>query len=309
MAGQEHSPELAQVLGGLARNRTPGWNFPGNFLDISFDALGEGTASLSLEAGPHCARADGDAHLAAIGVLADVALAAAMRPAVGLATRMATVSMALTFTGAPARGAIRADTRFDGFVGGVAGQQGASRGELHAAGRLVCSASASFVALGNREGTAPMAMRPRRPAGQAPLLDASDLTDDEQPIYARALEALQRPGPGAFIERFWGLLPEPVEGGARCEFANSPHVGNRVGHMQGGLGWALAATTACAALGAGWRLVGSTAWYLSPGRGERLTATARILQSGGLVAIVGSRITGPAGEAVMEAVSQHARAG
>ena len=308
--GEERTrPELAQVLAGLARNRTPGWNYPGNFLDISFDEVAPGGARLSLEPGPHCVLADGQVHLGALGMLADVALAAAMRPQVGLATRMATVSMSLSLTGMPLRGRLVAESRFDGFVQAAAGQQGNVRGEMRADGVLIGTANASFVAIGAGEGMAPMAMSPSRRDGQLPSLDVGELTEPERAIHERAQAALQPPQGSSFIEQFWGILPQPVEGGAACDFANGLHVGNRVGHLQGGLGWALAAITASAALGDDWRLVGASAWYLNPGKGERLAARSQILQSGRLVAIVGARIADSAGATVIEAVTQHARRG
>ena len=52
---------------------------------------------------------------------------------------------------------------------------------------------------------------------------------------------------------------------------NGPHIGNRVGHVQGGLTLTFAQATARAALPQDWLLNGITAGYVSPGEGKRLT--------------------------------------
>lgn len=71
--------ELRQVLKGLALNRRPGWNFPGNFFELSFDEVGPDSARLSIEPGVHCLDADTQMNLGALAVLADIGMAAGMR--------------------------------------------------------------------------------------------------------------------------------------------------------------------------------------------------------------------------------------
>ncbi len=61
---------------------------------------------------------------------------------------------------------------------------------------------------------------------------------------------------------------------------NGAHVGNRVGHVQGGLLVGLGATTARAALPAEWTLASVTCAFVSPGEGEELTAIATIQHQG-----------------------------
>jgi hypothetical protein len=70
-----------RVLRGLALNRIPGLHFPGNFLDVSFDRVGRKGVRLSLDPGPWCTDAAGEADLAALAMLADLALGASMRAA------------------------------------------------------------------------------------------------------------------------------------------------------------------------------------------------------------------------------------
>src|SRR3546814_1296012 len=50
---------LEHVLRGLALNRHPGWNFPGNFLQISFDEVELDSSTLSLATGPHTSASEG----------------------------------------------------------------------------------------------------------------------------------------------------------------------------------------------------------------------------------------------------------
>jgi acyl-coenzyme A thioesterase PaaI-like protein len=300
-------PELRQVLLGLALNRTPGWNFPGNFLDLSFDEIGADAARLSLEPGPHCIDAGGEVSLGALGVLADIGLAAGMRHQVGLDTRMATVNMALQLTGAPRVGRLESFGRFDGFIDAASGRQGLARSEIRAGGRLIATATGTFMALGNREGTAPLPMRRRGMEAATQPLRPSELAPEEMPVYERAVAAMQG-SPGSFIDRFWGYLPRANGSRAECEFANGLHVGNRVGHTQGGLTFALAGVTGAAALSAAWRLTGISAWYVSPGTGATLRAIAEVVHEGRLTAVCRSRVVDGDGRTVLEAMTQHSRA-
>jgi acyl-coenzyme A thioesterase PaaI-like protein len=298
-------PELRQVLKGLALNREPGWNFPGNFLELSFDEIGERTAALSIEPGPHCLDASGEMTLGALGLLADVGMAASMRTEVGAAMRLATVSMSVQLTGAPRRGRLESTGQFDGFMHGTSGRQGLTRAKIHANGALVATVSGSFMAID--QGTAPLRMRRRGEAGVAPL-DPAQLTGEERAVYERARSAAEARGEASFIERFWGLTPAGSEGTAHCDFANGLHVGNRVGHTQGGLTFALAGITGQAALGPEWRLAGVAAWYVSPGTGPQLRAEASIVHAGRLTAVARSRVVNAEGRTVLEATTQHSRA-
>lgn len=306
-------PELQQVLKGLALNRQPGWNYPGNFLEVSFDEVLMDSARLSLTPGPHCVNADGQVNIGAVSLLADIGMAVTLRRHIGMPTRMATVSMSLQFTGAPITGRLESRGRLDGFFKDAAAPQGMTRCEIYADDTLVCTASGSFVVLGNREGIAALPMRQRGVDADVAPLALNELTQEEAAVYARAENALQAraqhtQGPLSFIENFWGFLPQRVEGkGASCTFDNGLHVGNRVGHTQGGITFGLAASTANGALGDDWRLGGVAAWYLNPGTGPKLQADAEIVHQGGLTAVVNTRITDERGRIVLEVVSNHVR--
>jgi acyl-coenzyme A thioesterase PaaI-like protein len=104
-----------RVLRGIALNRIPGLHFPGNFLDVSFDRVGRKGVRLSVEPGPWCTDAAGEADLAALAMLADLALGASIRAQLSRETRIATVSLSLQFTGAPRTGRLEATGEFQGF--------------------------------------------------------------------------------------------------------------------------------------------------------------------------------------------------
>jgi acyl-coenzyme A thioesterase PaaI-like protein len=297
-----------QVLRGIALNREPGYHFVGNFLDISFDHIAVMDSRLSMDAGPHCTESDGQINLAAFAVLADLALAATVRAGLEPDTRLATVSMNLHFTGAPLTGRLAAASAFESFFHGAAGRQGLSRATVAADGEKVCVGNASFMVLKPPKGVALHPMPQRRRGEAVPMLAERELKRDEAKVLSladAALTAVDAHG-GSFIRRFWGYEPHHVEGGASCGVKNGPHIGNRVGHVQGGVLLGLAAMTACAALPASWALTSVSAWYISPGEGRTLKVKSRILHHGRLTSVVRTQITGKNNRRVLEVVTTHA---
>lgn len=295
-----------RVLRGLALNREPGFHFAGNFLGVSFDAITPAESRVSLEPGPHCKESDGQVNLGAVALLADIALAGAIRGHLTPEQRLATVSMHLQFTGAPLRGHLEATGYFEGFLAGGSGRQGLSRVAVMSGGRKVLYGSGAFMALDPPPGVAmhPVA-RPVR--HDVPALTERELTESEAAILRRADEALAKASPRhSFIRRFWGQDPRATATGASCTMDNGAHIGNRVGHAQGGLLVGLAATTAMAALPASWLLSGISAWFTSPGEGPAMKAKSRVVHHGRLTAVVRTEITGKDRRRVLEAVTTHA---
>src|SRR4051812_4285443 len=113
---REHSDPIARVLRAIALSRTPGFNFPGHFLRLAYEIVSKNESRLALDAGPHCTDADGQVNIGPLALLADMALAASFRGAVGATARVATVSMGIDLTGAPRTGRLVAVGKFDGFV-------------------------------------------------------------------------------------------------------------------------------------------------------------------------------------------------
>lgn len=297
-------PLVERVLGAIALNRTPGFNLPGYFLDISYDRVAKSRAVAALDAGPHSADADGQLNIGPLALLADMTLASCLRASVGPSARLATVSMNLQLTGAPRKGRVVAEASFDGFVARGAEQQGLSRVEIRSGKKLVATGSGAFMVLGAKA-TAPHPLPKRGALRTAPALSLEQLNSSEEQVYRHAVKAAKSPRP--FIESFWGYQPRKVKGGANCTLWNGPHVGNRVGHAQGGITFGAACATAAAALPESWALVAASAWYVGPGTGERLRVRSRIVHQGLLTAVVQTRIANEDNRSVLLCVTSHAR--
>jgi len=297
-----------RVLRGIALNRQAGLHFPGNFLDISFDRVARDASHLSVDAGAWCSDADGQTDFGSLAILADLALAACTRAHLGRATRLATVSMHLQFTGIPRSGRLEAVGEFEGFFRNAAGRLGMSRVAVAGSAGQVCYGSGSFMALQPPRNVTlhPVPLRTRKSPEPRRLVE-SDLDSREIKILRRADAALAQRG--SFVANFWGYHPSRTEVGAKCVLENGLHVGNRVGHAQGGILLGMAAATAAAALPAHWSLSGISAWYTSPGEGQALRASSKIVHHGRLTAVVRTRITGRNRRRVLEVVTTHCAAG
>ena len=284
-----------RVLRGIALNRRPGLHFPGSFLGVLFDRVSRTGARLTLDSGPWCRDAGGETHMAALTVLADLALGASIRVQLAPETRLATVSLSLQFTGAPRIGRLRAQGEFQGFVARGAGRRGMSRVAVHGGAGLVCFGTGTFMALQPPKNVTlhPVPFR-RRGSAEPAGLNENDLSAEEKSILQRADAALA--ARGNFIENFWG--------GAH-ELENGLHVGNRVGHAQGGIQIGMAASNAAAKLPSGWTLSGITALYVSPGEGRWLRANSKVVHSGRLTAVVRTQISGKNRRRVLEVVTTH----
>ena len=294
---------IRRVLAAISANRTPGFNFPGHFLELSYERVARGRAIVSMQVGAHCADADGQMNVGALALLADMALASSMRSAVGAAARLATVSMSLQLTGEARVGRLKADARLDGFVAGASEKQGLARVEIRSGRTLVCTGSGAFMLLD--QPTAPHPLPRRASLRKVELLVADHLNSTEDAVLARARAATAKGG--AFLPAFWGYAPRRIRAGATCSAQNGMHIGNRVGHAQGGVTFGLAAATAAAALPGSWTLVAASAWYVGPGTGKRLKVKAKIIHQGLLTAVVHSRIENEERRGVLECVTSHAR--
>lgn len=287
-----------RVLRGIALNRVPGLHFPGNFLDISFDRMTRRGVRLSFVPGPWCADAAGEADLGALAILADLAIGASIRAQLTREARVATVSFALQFTGAPRRGRLVARGEFQGFFRESRGRLGVSRVSVSGDAGQVCFGTGGFMALNPPKGLVlhPVPLRNTQ-SGEPEKISEKNLSREEQTILRDADAALA--AGGNFIGHFWG---------EKGVLRNGLHAGNRVGHAQGGILIALAAKSAAAKLGAGWRLGAVSALYVSPGEGRTLRSKSSVVHEGGLTAVVHTHVTGKGGRRVLEVVTSHLRA-
>ena len=84
------------------------------------------------------------------------------------------------------------------------------------------------------------------------------------------------------------------------------HIGNRVGHVQGGFLLHAALATAEATVPNHPLLTGASAWYISPGQGKLISARSTVLQNGRNVAVVRTELFNSERKLVLEVVSNHA---
>ena len=291
---QEHVRR--RVLRAIALNRAPGYHFPGNFIDLSFDRVASVDTRVSYESD--------ESDIGSLAVLADFALGTAIRADLDPATRLATVSMTLELAAMPQPGTVSAAARCHGFVGEGEGSIGRARVSIEDGGGEIGYGSGAFMVLKPPPGVQ-LHPVPHRKRGdpEPPLLEERDLAADELLILRRAEEALQQKKP--FLRHFWGFLPEAAPGGAACVMPNGPHVGNRVGYVQGGILVGLAAATATAALPETWRLSLMSAAFISPGDGPALRAQASIVHQGQRSAVVRTEVRRSDGRRVLEVMSTH----
>jgi uncharacterized protein (TIGR00369 family) len=290
-----------RVLRAIALNRTPGLHFPGNFIDLSFDRVASDDTRVSYQSDEN--------DIGSLAVLADFALGTAVRADLHPATRLATVSMTLELGAAPRAGVVRAASRCHGFAGEGDGRTGRSRVLLEDAGGEFGYGSGAFMVLKPPPQVAlhPVPHRKRGDAEPA-LLAEGDLTPEELRILRHADEALERSAKSGerFIRHFWGFLPQAARNAASCVMPIGPHVGNRVGYVQGGILLGLAAATAAAALPETWMLSGIAAGFISPGEGAALKAQANVVHQGRRVAVIRTEVTRSDGRRVLEVMSTHA---
>ena len=297
-----------RALRALALNRTPGYHYAGNFLEFSFDHVSEPAVRMSMEVGPHVAELNGNVNYGVLAVFADIAMAANVRAGHTPATRLATVQMNLQFTGAPMTGTLRAASTIQGYVEHITSLQAATQVTVTSHGKPVCHGVGIFMVLDPPRGVAlyNMALRKDSDPAVTPLAE-NELNREERKVLALADAAIARAHTGeSFIRAFLGVHTRSLEKGASGMLRNGPHVGNRVGHLQGGVTMGLGIATAEAALPASWMLSAVTAWYIRPGEGRVIKAKSKIIHHGRLTAVVRTELTGKHNRRVMEMITTHA---
>lgn len=297
-----------QVLLGFAGSRTRGFHFPGYFLNIDWPLIADDGVEGTLTTGPHCCNADGSLNLAAFGVFLDTSVAVTSRLKLAAGSHQATVHLHAQFTGRPLRGSLSVAARHEGHSSGSTVRQAIMRSTVFANGEVVCHATSAFIHLPPPPGlTAGPPVRSRARVGDLKPLAVEDLDHGERRVLTACDEALRRADSRrSFIEHFWNVVPRPWRGGARCDVSLGAQFGNRTGDVQGGVLFGIAAATAQAAAPRHPQISNISAWYISPGRGDRLVVRSRLIHAGRSFAVVRTGISRPDGARVLETVSQHA---
>ena len=303
-------PIMQQVKHAIVLNRYPGYHFVGNFVGQVFNQVQLTQSLLTLPLGEHLLDKHGQVHVAAFAIITDMGLATGIRSGLEPSTRLATVSLSLQLTSAPRYGELTVASASEGFVIGAAGKEGLSSTKVHANGELVCFGTGSFMILPPPPG---VELHPipwiKQLAPTESVFDPAQLTESEAEIVKLARVALHHSSQegGDFLTHFLGFYPEAIKGAAHCVIKNGPHIGNRVGHVQGGITLTQAMVTANAALGEGWLMTAVHASYISPGQGETITSDSKVVHHGRMTAVVRTKLMSSNGRQVLDVVSNHVK--
>ena len=296
------------VLRSLSSNRAPGMHFAGYFLGFTPQRYQTDGVAFTVPTAPYCANADGVVNRAALLFAADMTLAAANRVFLDPNVRTATLMLRVEFTGAPARGTLEASGRGSGFSPHTALPESVAAGRVVCEGREVMRMSGTWVSPPAPKGVMPRGLpwEGGEDGAQWPLLQKRELDAGEKDVVRRVEKAMRVAQNGDLLASLWNPAVQRVPNGARGRLPVGMHVGNRVGHVQGGLLLNAALATAEAAVPEHPILTGASAWYISPGQGKAVTSRATVLQSGRNVAVVRTELFNAGRKLVLEVVSNHA---
>ena len=296
-----------RILGALAANRAPGFHFPGYFFNLTWPHVSPDSVSHAMDVDAQCIDVHGVVVPSAVGVVIDGALATAPRLVIEAGARQATVHLHVQYTGHAPREALHMDASLEGFFAGDSVRQAITRGELVSGGKTIAYATGTFMVLPPPEGVK-LAPLPWQQGQERPQpLDPRELDEKERAVVRAGEAALaSHDGVHSFIERFLGIQPKQTATGATCRVKIGAQIGNRVGHVQGGILLGIAQSTAMTAVPRHPVISNISAWYVSPGHGKALTARSRVLHSGRSFAVVRTEVKNADGALVLEAVSNHA---
>ncbi|OWW19014.1 hotdog domain-containing protein [Noviherbaspirillum denitrificans] len=294
-----------EILRAIARNRVPGYHFAGNFFGTMFEKVGPDGAIVQMDPGVHTADADGSLHIGALALLADVAMGASIRARIHPTVRLATTGMQLQFSGVAPKAPLEATATCDGYVRGAPGQHALSSVTVRQGGELICRASGVFMVVPAPGGKV-LPPFPWRTRDELQVDLPATLDDEECAILARADALLAAPDcADSFIRRFLAYRTVRDEGGTTTTMPNGPHIGNRVGHLQGGVLLGLAAVNAHAALDGNWALTGLSASFMRPGEGQEMRARSRVVHCGRHTAMVRTEVFAEDRQ-ILDAMTTHA---
>ncbi len=300
-----------QTLRAISSNRAPGMHFAGYFLNFTRQRFETSGVEFTIEPGPHCADADGIVNRAALLYMADMALAGANRVFTDPNVRTATLMLRVEFTGEPARGTLTASGVGSGFSLRTALPESVAAGRVTANGREVMRMSGTWVSPPAPKGVVMRGLpwEGGEDGNQRPLLKKSELEPVEKAAIRQVEKALRTAQQGDLLATLSNPTVKRTAKGATGKLPVGLHIGNRVGHVQGGFLINAALATAEAAVPEHPILTGASAWYISPGEGRVISSRSTILQSGRNVAVVRTELfgaeVGTRGRRVLEVISNH----
>ena len=297
-----------QTLRAISSNRAPGMHFAGYFFNFTMQRFQTDGVEFTIDAGPHCADADGIVNRAALLYMADMALAGANRVFTDPNTRTATLMLRVEFSGEPVRGRLVASGRGSGFSPRTALPESVAAGRVTCDGREVMRMSGTWVSPPVPGGVVMRGLpwEGGEDGNLRPLLKQSELEAAEKAVIRDVEKALRAAPNDDLLAVLCNPLVTRTANGASGRLKVGMQIGNRVGHVQGGFLINAALATAEAAVPAHPILTGASAWYISPGQGMLVSARSRILQSGRNIAVVRSELFNSSRQLVLEVVSNHA---
>ncbi|HTE16413.1 MAG TPA: hypothetical protein VK642_15175, partial [Burkholderiales bacterium] len=225
-----------QTLRAISSNRAPGMHFAGYFLRFTPRRFKTDGVEFTVEPGPHCTDADGIINRAALLYSADMALAAANRVFVDPNVRTATLMLRVEFTGEPARGTMEVSGRGSGFSPHTALPESVAAGRVLCDGREVMRMSGTWVSPPAPKGVILRGLpwEGGEDGTQWPLLSKGELDTAEKMVIRRVEKAMRVAQNGDLLASLCNPVLKRTPQGASGRFPLGMHVGNRVGHVQGG---------------------------------------------------------------------------
>jgi acyl-coenzyme A thioesterase PaaI-like protein len=139
-----------------------------------------------------------------------------------------------------------------------------------------------------------------------PLLKKNQLEAVEKATLRSVEKALREAQNGDLLGPLCDPQVKRTAQGATGRLKVGQHIGNRVGHVQGGFLLHAALATAEATVPKHPLITGASAWYISPGQGKVISARSTVLQSGRNIAVVRTELFNSERKLVLEVVSNHA---
>lgn len=296
----------ARVAHALRVNRAAKLNFPGIFMGLSGRQVDDESIDLEFEDGAWSRDGRGEVNWPALGVLLDIALGSVTRLKSPVTQRPATVQLQVQMTGVPADGHVVAHGRFVEHSERTGVKQALTAGTLTCGDRVVAHASGAFLMLDLPEGVT-QAREPWLREGLMDEVDTNAELDDAEREAIRRCSLAERAATAEhpFVERFWCGVPKRGDGKSRLDVPVTPHLGNRVGHVHGGILLGMAVQVAGAAVPDSMMLSNVSAWFIRPGEGPRVKVRSKVVQQGRTLAVVRTQIVNDNGRLVLDVTSQH----
>lgn len=297
-----------QALRALSSNRAPGFQFAGYFLGFKCKRFETDGVEFFIKPSPQCVDADGNYSRVAVLYAADMTLAGANRVFLDPNVRTATLMLRVEFTGEPARGTLEVSGRGSGFSPRTALPESVCAGRVISEGREVLRMSGTWVSPPAPKGMAMYGLpwEGGQDGDELPLLSARELEAAEKANMRRIMRAVREAQHGDLLATLCNPVVRHTRDGAVGRLPVGMHIGNRVGHVQGGFLLNAALVTAEAAVPEHPLTTGASAWYISPGQGKAISARATVLQKGRNVAVVRTELYAAGRKLVLETISNHA---